>query len=206
MQSADFPEFEELVGQLCAGYEVPATKARKDAHWAGCRALALAQYRRCVEFALSEEGPEDLPTPKGIWRIHRGFRAAGLPRAQGAAAADTRDHLAYWANRLLLVHISSRGCGSVNGTASAELQACLKLQRELITWFAAPIREGDPDCTPAEFLRQWMAGLQEISSIEPGTYARWCALLEQAGMQEPFPPSMARELHIEPPHRELVPA
>jgi hypothetical protein len=194
MQTADTPQFEEHIARLCAEFEQPLTKARKDAYWAGVAKMSLPAFIRCVDFAIGEEGPDTLPTAKGLWKIYGRLRAPLAP-VQTYARDSGEDHIERWANRLLYAHLAGRGgVGSVNRQASAELEACLKLRRDLIAWFIEPIREADPDTTPAEFLRQWMAGLQEISHIEKATYARWCAMLEQPEMLEPFRPSMAREL------------
>jgi hypothetical protein len=206
MQAADREQFEEQLSVLCVGYEQPVTKARRMAYWSGLAKMSLAQFTRCIEFALSEEGPKEIPNTKGIWRIHRSLRAPGAPESvHTSARANDPDHLAYWANRLLYAHVMARGglgstgrfvpaYGMVDCKASPELAACLKFKREIVEWFAGPIREGDPDVTPAEFLRQWIAGLQEISHIERPTYQRWCEMIEQPQMQRPFDPSMGRAL------------
>jgi hypothetical protein len=205
VQTTDRDEFEQLVAELCAGYEKPVTKHRTDAYWAGLKRMSIAQFRRCVEFAISELGPEELPGSKGIWKILRGFRQhAPGPKAE---REDARDHLEHWANRLLFSHLRGRGgLGSVatfipgesaslkDARASAELEACLKLKRELVDWFLGPVRDGDPDTTPAEFLRQWIAGLQAISRIDKSTYDRWCKQIEEPAYSQPFEPYMAREL------------
>ncbi len=198
MQTADREEFEQLLATLCAGYGATVTEHRKSAYWSSLAKMSVHQFGRCVEFAISPEGPEELPPPKGIWRIHRGFRAQA-PAARPEAPIDERDHLEYWANRLLYAHLASRGgLGSTgrgeSARASAELGACLKFKRELVAWFLGPIGESDVDATPAEFLRQWIAGLQEVSRIEPETYKRWCELLEDPGYAKPFPSEMGRAL------------
>jgi hypothetical protein len=187
-------EFEQLVAKLCAGYEKPVTKHRTDAYWSGLAKMALAQFERCVDYALSDLGPQELPGAKGIWKIHRELRGyASTPRP--SAPGDARDHLEHWANRLLYAHIAGRGgLGSVGEQASAELTACMKLKRELVDWFLGPIRDRDPDVTPAEFLRQWIAGLQAISRIDAATYQRWCEMLELPEYAQPFEPYMARNL------------
>jgi hypothetical protein len=203
VQTADRPEFEAQVARLCAGYGQPVTKHREAAYWSGLAKMSLAQFSRCIDFALSDAGPDELPAVKGIWKIHRGFRAG--PRPQPKADRDPRDHLVYWSNRLLYAHMAGRhGLGSINGEASAELEACRKLKRELIEWFTGPVRDGDPDTTPAEFLRQWIAGLQAISRIEKSVYDRWCAMMELPESNQPFEPYMGRPL--EPEQRSLVPA
>jgi hypothetical protein len=213
--STDREAFDELVEQLCAGYEKPATKHRSEALWTGLKRMSIVQLRRCVEFAISEEGPEELPNSKALWKILRGFR---VHRASAPAATlDRREHLEHWANRLLLAHIRDRrGLGSVgrfipgeatslkDAKASAELTACLKLKRELVEWFLGPIRDGDADVTPAEFLRQWIAGLQAISRIDAAVYAHWCEMLERPEYGKPFERYIARIL--EPEQRDPVPA
>lgn len=194
MRTTEREEFEQLVAKLCAGYEKPVTKHRTDACWSGLAKMALGQFERCVDYALSDAGPAELPGAKGIWKIHRELRGfASTP--QPTAAGDGRDHLERWANRLLWAHIRGRGgLGSVGNQASAELAACVKLKRELVDWFLGPIRDADPDVTPAEFLRQWIAGLQGISRIDKATYDRWCEMLELPQYAQAFAPYMARDL------------
>jgi hypothetical protein len=189
VQTAERPEFEDLIARLCAEYGQPCTKARKDAYWAGLAKMSVAQLTRCVDFAVGEHGPDDLPTAKGLWKLYRQLRAPEPSGVHTSAREPQPAHLTFWANRLLYTHIASRG-----GLGAVELEACQKLKGDLVAWFVGPIREADPDTTPAEFLRQWIAGLQEISRIEQATYARWCAMLEDPQMAKPFEPSMAREL------------
>lgn len=193
MQTTDRDGFEQLVAKLCAGYEKPVTKHRTDAYWSGLAKMSLAQFERCVDRALSDDGPAELPGAKGIWKIHRELRGYASAAARPSAPIDGRDHLEWWANRLLYTHIASRGgLGSVADRPSAELDACCKLKRELVDWFLGPIRDGDPDVTPAEFLRQWITGLQAISHIDKTTYDRWCGVIETPEYQQAFDPSMAR--------------
>jgi hypothetical protein len=197
MQAGDMPEFEAEIAKLCAGYEVPLTKHRKDAYWSGLRKLSLAQFIRCVEFALGEQGPEEYPGTKGIWRMHRQLSAPG--GVHTSAKPSEPDHLEYWANRLLYAHIVTRG-----GLGPTELEACLKFKRSLIAWYAGPVKEGDPDATPAEFLRQWISGVQACSRIEKVTYNRWCEMLEREEMLKPFDPDMARERNTHPAQMEFA--
>jgi len=216
MQTADREEYEAQLGKLCAGYNLPVTTHRKDAYWSGLAKMSLAQFARCVDDALSDDGPEEMPTVKGVWKIHRELRSARTFE-QPKKPEDTRDHLEYWANRLLLAHITRRlglkstsrfeaPYGLKDCVASPELDACRKLKRELVDWFLGPIRDGDPDVTPAEFLRQWIAGLQGISRIEKAVYDNWCAMIERPEYNQPFDPAMARELAPETQGRALVPA
>jgi hypothetical protein len=201
LQTADREEFEIQLAKLCAGFNVPATSARKEAYWSSLAKMTVVQFARCVDIALSPSGPDDLPTAKGLWRLHWKSRGGGHTFVQTSARPADPDHLAYWANRLLLAHATARG-----GFGPDELASCLKAKRDLVAWYVGPIREGDELATPAEFLRQWIAGLQEVSKIEPALCARWCEMLERPDMQQPFAPFMGRDLNPEPVQRSLVPA
>jgi hypothetical protein len=198
--STDREQFEVQFAVLCAGYNLPVTKARMSAYWSGLTRMSLPRFSRCIEFALGEEGPDDIPTSKGIWKIHRQLSgSAGGPSVHTSAKPSEPDHLEYMANRLLYVHALSRG-----GLGPMELQACLKFKRSLVNWYLGPVREGDPDATPAECLRQWIAGLQACSRIEKAIYNRWCEMLEGEALAKPFDPSMARELTTQPAQMEFA--
>lgn len=62
MQTDDLGEFETLIGKLCAGFEVPVTKPRKDAYWTGLRKMPIAQFARMVDMALTESTFLSMPT------------------------------------------------------------------------------------------------------------------------------------------------
>lgn len=207
MQTADREEFESQLARLCAGYEQQVTKHRRDAYWSGLGKMPLQWFSRCIDHALGEHGPDDLPGAKGIWKIFHQLRGGHtVDQGRQIQAADP-DHIEYWANRLLWAHVASRGgLGTAGSNASAELKACLKAKRELIDWFVGPIREGDIDATPAEFIRQWIAALQEIGQVDKALNAHWCSLIEQTEYSQPFPPLMGRELHHVPEQQSLVPA
>ena len=190
MQSSEIGEFETALGTLCAGYDVPVTKARKDAYWAGLRKMSLQQFTRVVEFALSEDGPEDLPTTKAIWKMLRQLRAPGsAPGVQTSAPSAEPDHLEYWANRMLLANCIARG-----GFGTPELEAVLEMKRELVADFCRFIREGDELATPSEFMTQWIQGLQRVSKIDAGLHDTWVEYLGEPEAQKPFKPEMGRPL------------
>ncbi len=206
MQTADREEFEQLLAKLCAGYEKPVTQARTAAFWSGLAKMSLAQFDRCVDHALSDDGPEDLPSTKGIWRIHREMRTRGsVVSSQTPSAEDQRDHLLFYANRMFLHHIGMRGglgstgrfvpaYGMVDCKPSPELVAARIVVRELVEWFSEPVREGDEDATPAEFTRQFMLGLEAVSRIDPRARASWELMREQPSARVPFPAYMGRDL------------
>jgi hypothetical protein len=200
MQSADREEFESQLGKLCAGYNLPVTTHRRDAYWSGLGKMSLAQFARCVDYAISEEGPEDLPTPKWVWRIHRSLRSRGAVIATlDQPPEDTRDHLLHYANRMFLRHLASRG------GVGAELLAGRTVVRELVEWFSEPVLEGDEDATPAEFIRQFMLGLDRVSPITPDSRAAWEEMRSQPLARIPFPAYMGRPLEGRP-RQELLSA
>jgi hypothetical protein len=207
MQAADRDEFEIQLAKLCAGFNVPMTSHRKDAYWSGLAKLSLPQFARCVDYALTDDGPDDLPSTKGIWKIFRALRSGHTFEQQRQVRPLEPDHIEYWANRLLYAHIASRGgLGTPGSSASPELTTVLKAKRELVDWFAGPIRDGDTDATPAEFLRQWIAALQEIGHVDKALNSRWCEMIERPEYSQPFPPSMGRELQRAPQQQSLVAA
>ena len=196
MQANDREGFEVELAKLCAGFDVPRTKARDEAFWTGLARMSLAQFRRCVERALGEESDLDkFPTVGGVWKLHKGQEAI----AAKAEAPEDPDHLEYYANRLLWLHVSHRGgLGSVNGQPSAELAACQRLKRQLVTEFADYIRQGDELATPAQFVSFWLGDLMEISEVLPRTRTNFEQLIVAPGSSVPFPQSMARDLRAVP--------
>ena len=201
MQSSDRADFETELEKLCAAFGVPATKARQRAFWEGLARMSLPQFRRCVEIAIGENGPDDdQPTTKLIWRIHRG---GGGPAAKPAAAIP--DHLEFFANRLLWLHVSHRGGlgsvgrfeaphGLIQCRPTDELQACLRVNRELVAEFVGYVREGDTDATPATFVQYWISGIRRVSTLQQRTIDDLTTSSEAAWAQKPFEASMAREL------------
>lgn len=189
---------------LCAGFNVPATPHRQHAYFAGLAKMSIVQFVRCVEFAVSEEGPDELPTPKGIWRIHREFRRSSAA-PQNVPQITEQDHLLFFANRLFFRHIVNRGglgslgkfvpgYGLVDCQASAELIDARKVVRALVDWFLQPISEGDALATPHEFVSQLIAVLGKVSPIDQVTIDDWRKVISHEDAQKPFDPAMGRPL------------
>jgi hypothetical protein len=206
VQAIDRDQFEEQLGVLCAGFNLPVTPHRRDAYWRGLGKMSLAQFARCVDLAVSEDGPDDMPTPKSIWRIHRALRSQGaLVVSQDQPQEDSRDHLLFFANRMLLRHLTDRdGLGStgrfvpaygmVDCKPSSALIAARKFVRDLVDYWIAPVSEGDPDATPAEFIRQFAAGLSRVSRVDAKTLRTWRQHMEAPESNVPFAPHMGRKL------------
>jgi hypothetical protein len=204
MHSDDREEFRVELGKLCAAFNVPATKAREDAYFTGLAKMSLAQFRRCVEHAIGPDYGEDtLPTTGKIWRIYKGTAFVSPPTVK--ALPPDPDHLEYFANRLLWMHVSHRGglgsigrfvpaYGMVDCHASDELRRCLKFKREIVAEFCAWIRDGDESATPEAFLQWWLIGMQKISDVLPRTIKDIEHLAAAPEAKNPFPPVMARPL------------
>lgn len=207
MLSTDREEFEAQVATYCAGCNVPATTERQEAFWIGLSKMTLIEFTRCVEFALSEQGPEKPPlTPKSIWRLHREIQANARSRTQQVVhRAEQQDHLLYFANRMFLRHIGNRGglgsTGHGDCKASDELVKARAALRDTVNWFCGPIREGDPDATPHAFMLALIKALDAVSPINRAAIVEWEQMLEEVDAHRPFPASMGRELPAEKPRQ-----
>lgn len=214
MLSTDRKEFEAQVATYCAGCNVPATAERQEAFWIGLSKMTLIEFSRCVEFVLSEGGPEKPPlTPKAIWRLHREIQSKARTSTQQVIhRGEQQDHLLYFANRMFLRHIVMRGglgstgrfapgYGLVDCKASEELLKARAALRDTVAWFCGPIREGDTDATPHVFVTALIKALGRVSRIDPRAQSAWERMLEEPSAMVPFPPSMGRELPAEAPRQ-----
>lgn len=220
MQSSERTEFDEQLGILCAGFNVPITPHRREAYWKSLAKMSLAQFARCVDYAVSDDWRgEDVPSTHQIWGIHRSFRArpAGVVATLEAAREDPRDHLLFYANRMFLRHLVARGglgstgrfvpaYGMVDCKPSAELVAARKFVRGLVEWWCPPICDGDTDATQAEFVRQFMTGLDKISPLTDSVRREFESRVNAPETQQAFPPSMGRKLEsrYEMPQEQLA--
>jgi hypothetical protein len=205
----DRDEFKTILGQLCAAFGVPMTRAREEAFWIGLARMSLLAFRKCVEFAI---GPDydgtEFPRTGQIWKIYKGTAISPNAPDVKALPAD-QDHITYLANRLLFLHMTHRGGLGSTGTfipgtakisgmndchASDELAACLKFKRELVAQFCGFVNEGDELATPAAFARWWAGGLAKVSEVLPRTMRNYAELAAEPESQKPFPAFMAREL------------
>lgn len=205
MQVADREQFDEHLAILCAGFNVPVTGHRKHAYFAGLAKMSLAQFARVVEYAVSEDGPEDVPTTKAIWKIHRQLRRPSVQAAATSKAPADPDHLLYYANRMFLRHLGDRsglcstgkfvpGYGLVDCKASPEILAARKVVVSLVDWYSGPICEGDPDATPKAFIEHMIIALGAASPLAPDTLKAWREMAASPSAIIPFEPSMGRDL------------
>lgn len=204
MLSTDFDEFKAQMGILCAGYDKPVGE-RVEAYWKGLSKMNLIEFARCVEHALGESGPDRFPTTKAIWDIRRKLKAPRQHPVVAEQPADARDHLEFYANRLMLRHVMTRGglgstsrfvpaYGLVDCKASPELLAALAAKRKLVEWFTEPVREGDELATPKAFVQGFIKGVGAVSRIEVQALHAWEMQCGEPAADIPFPSWMARPL------------
>lgn len=118
----------------------------------------------------------------------------------------TSDHLLYFANRLFLQHVLGRGgLGSksrwdhlnghlVDHVASPELIACRQGVRRIVAWFIQPVLDGDPDATPAEFVRQILDEFESAGRVSE-SFRRYCeGATQHQFANKPFAREMARPI------------
>lgn len=199
MQSSDRPDFEKLVAKLCAGFEAQApTPERIAAYVEGLDAMSLIEFSRVVDFALSEAYADEfseggkkrprLPNVPLCWQIRKRFRARPEPKLNPAPIPPRKapiDHLVLFANRLMVRHVIWR-----EGLGERELDIAIAAKNELVTEFAAFVREGDELATKGEFVRLYMLALERAGS-RPSPRRRWEQLLEDKLANDCFPASAA---------------
>jgi hypothetical protein len=204
VQTAERPEFDAAMSQLCAGYNVPIGD-RPAAYFLGLAKMSLGKFASCVEYALGEHGPDKLPTVPMIWAIYRKLPVAGAaPKA--AIVDDERaigpDNLRHFANRLLWHHTASRGgmgsqgqfrvtFGMQSCEMSPELRACREFTDALVTEWARYVFDADELATPAEFIRVFAIGINRLSKLEPSTRRKFDRWIADPKLQQPFPRTMA---------------
>jgi hypothetical protein len=67
--STDREEFNAQMAILCAGHNVPPRDATLEAFWKSFAPLGLIEFARCVDFAVSLEGPDKMPSTHVLWDI-----------------------------------------------------------------------------------------------------------------------------------------
>jgi hypothetical protein len=186
MQAGDREEFEAQVKLLCAGYDRPVAD-RLEAYWKGLGKMAIIEFARVVEFAIGEDGPEKLPDTHACWRIlkqlkTRASKPPAMPALPKAHLPD--DHLAFFANRILLRHVIWRG-----GIGERELTACLKVKAAVVREFAPFVIERDELATKGEFLRRLTMDLDRASPLN--NLPAWQRLLTADRGADLFPANAA---------------
>jgi hypothetical protein len=167
MLSTDREEFDAQVAILCAGSNVPVGD-RAEAYWKGCGKMTLIEFARVVEFALSESGPDKIPTTKQCWMIRNELKR-GPAQTQQALPIRPAPQWSYWHLRVdsLFFRYLARRRGielfKGNINIGERREAC----RKLWEFFDDHEREFGREATIAEDLQgrfdQAMAAVEDIS-------------------------------------------
>lgn len=164
MLNTERPDAEKLFSALLAGFDRKASPERLDAYWRGCNRMALPLLERVVDFALSERGPDSIPTPRQLWLLAREMRSPAAPRSPEHEEPQL-DPLSAFANRTLFVFLCQRGAASqeslvelvsaknavVRAIKSPEGIEAEELRDVLRTTFAKLWRERTPEETAGDF-------------------------------------------------------
>lgn len=151
MYSTDREQFDVQLSLLCQGYGFWVGE-RSEAYWKGLSKMSLSSFARCVEFALSENGPEKIPNVHGVWKIHREQRASGAPQPPVRPAEPEQSRWLRLVNGLFLKYLLRRRLtdGFKGDVLVLERRAeCLKLVKLFEEEAASP----DPSLATAENLR-----------------------------------------------------
>lgn len=207
MEAQDRPEFDRQIETLCAAFNVPVS-VRPEAYWHGLQRMGMIEFARVIEWALAEDSPhpDKIPTVGQIWVMRKALRnrrAAAQPVQQ--RPAEQADHIAYFANRLMLSHVLGRsGMGSesrfipahgvTDASASDELRQCRAETKSLVDWFVGLTREADPEATPRKFIVAFVAAMKRHGEIAPRVLDRLREKCADPASSQPFPQHMARAL------------
>lgn len=159
MISTDKPEFETQLTMLCQGYGFWLGD-RLEAYWKGLQKMTLVQFARCVEYALSEEGPEKIPNTHGVWKIHRELRQWPTAPTPEPPPPEVGKWLGY-VNGLFLKYLLHRRV-TLGETADINLAARRQRCRDIAAWFEGLEAERDPEATMADLERKFKAAMHAI--------------------------------------------
>lgn len=157
MLSSERAEFDQHLGTLCAGFNVPMTELRGEAYWRGLAKMQLSTFARVVEHALGQDGPERIPTATQCWALSKQLRAQ-RPRATQAESAPTVEPLVAFGN-LCLLKLLRETCGT-----DPETLARLVAEKNRL---AADFRliATEEALTAAEVREAMFAGFQRVSGL-----------------------------------------
>lgn len=164
MYSTDREQFDVQLLMLCQGYGFWVGD-RSEAYWKGLAKMGLIEFARCVEYAISEDGPEKLPNTHGIWKIHRELRGRSQPQVQDPVVTPPMPpKWLGWVNGLFLKYLTHRRLtenfkGDIN--LPMRRKACL----ELAEFFEGIEAERDPAATDAELQQRFHAAMARIPDV-----------------------------------------
>jgi hypothetical protein len=112
MHSTERKAFEEQITVMIGGFPgYFLTPERMESYWRGLAKMHLAMLVRVVDFVLSEQGPEKIPSVSTVWKISRDLRTTTRAPAP-AEKLPPQDPFAAFANRRLLEFLKLNGAAS----------------------------------------------------------------------------------------------
>jgi hypothetical protein len=78
MQSTDREQFATQIRTLLGAHGEFPSPDKVEAYWIGFGKLTLIQFGRLIEYALSEDGPDTMPTVPQLWSCWREMRRQGV--------------------------------------------------------------------------------------------------------------------------------
>jgi hypothetical protein len=163
--STDREQFEVQLSLLCAGYGVWVGD-RPEAYWKGLAKMSLIQFARCVEFALSEEGPEKVPNVHELWKIHKGLRAKGA--VQDGASSPPESEYPKWLRRVNLLFLAYLMRRRLGDREQSDINLARRRKRclELVAIFEEMEAANDPEATLAEMKKRFHAMMARTPDTE----------------------------------------
>jgi len=169
---ADREEFARQLRELCAGFNVPMGE-REAAYWRGLAKMEIATFARVVEHCLGDDGPDKIPTTRGVWALSKSMRARSAPAAP-TRPAWSGDKWDIEANLRLLNHIRAHpkryapdsGYDPVRreATAGPLTRACTAV---IVDWCKKPWAEDmrvEPNPTAAKRNSVWRECMQRADA------------------------------------------
>jgi hypothetical protein len=90
VQEADLPAFERAFRRLCAGFDVPATDARREAYWRAFHKLSVLEFAGLVDTALVESTFASMPTVGALRELHRKVQSPALTAAPSGPSVQAQ--------------------------------------------------------------------------------------------------------------------
>lgn len=183
MYNSERAEFDELLRQLCAGFNKPVGD-RSEAYWKGLSRMSLVEFARCVEFALGEQGPKDIPTTPQVWGIRKQLRAHREVRPPEPCIAPERHYTdsQRLANQLLVDWLYWY-CRVAGTWIPEEMARAMYARARELADQMQPLRdEHDPDCTGSRFLEEFCD--QVVTLVSPEIAQRYHTHVKQRERQQ----------------------
>lgn len=145
MFSGDRAEFDKQLATMMGGFPgYFLTDERRESYWRGLQKMPMAAFVRLIDFILSEDGPEKIPSVHALWELHRKNRVTHVPVVDVKMSRE--QHL-----------------------AQLHRMAIESAKRETMPMFKGAIIRTVPDRFKAEYDQKWKAW-DEIYGAKPADY------------------------------------